>query len=50
MYINTKIYIIFKIFQNMNTKSHRERGQGAVYNTNPQSFIITFSYSLAQEL
>ena len=26
--------------------SQRERGQWTVYNTSPQSFIITFSYSL----
>ena len=30
--------------------AERERGQWAVYYTSPQSFIITFSYSLAYQL
>ena len=34
------------VSNNVRIISHRERGQWAVYYTLPQSFIITFSYSL----
>ena len=38
---------VASILQNLSKYRERERGKWAVYYTNPQSFTVTFSYSLA---
>ena len=43
-------YVLVKNLHRLRRIGQRGRGQWNVYYTSPQSFLITFSYSIAQQL